>query len=290
LCIVDGSDPNLLKSSYVYADAQPVCMRVHSQAAPTDPNLYEPHWYVHDRLGSVRQVVKLNEFSRTQVENRYAYTPFGEDLAAVTAETIANPFQFTGQWYDEEIEQYYLRARMYDPAIMRFTARDPLKNSPKTPLTINKYLYCLNDPTNNLDLDGKMALQIMDVLTTGAEVHAAVIGTAAYGVSQGDWRFIQLGIIMEQMAAPAIAMQMMALKPNISARFLSGGKMFDTNQRALVALAKEAQRSGISKTEAKIMLEWADEYGLKLLNHIDMEHWIGGPHIHIGPINHIPVP
>jgi len=38
-----------------------------------------------------------------------------------------NPFMFTGQWFDDEISQYYLRARMYDPVLMRFTARDPRK-------------------------------------------------------------------------------------------------------------------------------------------------------------------
>jgi RHS repeat-associated protein len=33
---------------------------------------------------------------------------------------------FTGQYYDTEIDQYYLRARQYDPHIARFTTRDPV--------------------------------------------------------------------------------------------------------------------------------------------------------------------
>jgi hypothetical protein len=38
---------------------------------------------------------------------------------------MPNPFMFAGQWYDNEISQYYMRARQYDPRIGRFTARDP---------------------------------------------------------------------------------------------------------------------------------------------------------------------
>ena len=48
LCVVDGVDPNLLTSSYYYADAQVVHQRQHD---PAEPEVYEPSWYVHDRLG-----------------------------------------------------------------------------------------------------------------------------------------------------------------------------------------------------------------------------------------------
>ena len=175
----------------MYVDAQPLCMRVHS--VPTDPNIYEAHWYVHDRLGSVRQVVKLNEFSRAQVENRYAYTPFGEDLAAVTAETIANPFQFTGQWHDAEIGQYHLRARMYDPAMMRFTGRDPVRGGPNEPLTLHRYLYCVNDPPNRVDPSGKLsAANLVSGVITGYSLYGHGVSLAAYAVDTGDDRFWEL--------------------------------------------------------------------------------------------------
>ena len=292
LCVLDAADPNHLISSYTYtyADAQVLSQRQYT--VPGDPNFYDTSFYVHDRLGSVRQVVDYNDIDAYAfVANSYTYSPFGSPYdGAPAAETVDNPFKFTGQYHDAEINQYHLRARQYDPTMMRFTSRDPIKNSPKNPLTINKYLYCQNDPMNNLDLDGKAAYKIMDVLEAGMEVHSAAIGTAAYGASTGDWRFIQLGIMMEQMVAPAMALRMMSLKPNISARFLSGGpgKMFNADQQVLVQIAKRAQKLGISKTEAKIMLEWGEEYGLKALNHMDLDHWIGGGHIHIGPINHIP--
>jgi RHS repeat-associated protein len=198
-------------------------MRVHSQAAPTDPNLYEPRWYVHDRLGSVRQVVKLNESDRATVKNRYAYTPFGEDLAAVTVETVANPFQFTGQWYDAEIGQYHLRARMYDPAMMRFTARDPVRGEQNEPLTSHRYLYCLNDSVNKMDLGGEFANQIAGSVLAGAAVYAEGINTAAYGASTGNWKFFELSFDILQYGVPgAMYLGAVGFLPDSAANFCFG--------------------------------------------------------------------
>lgn len=75
----------------------------------------------------------------------------------------------------------------------------------------------------------------------------------------------------------------------------SGGR-FSADQQALVALAKEAKALGrggykISASEAQTLLTWARELGLKALDDIKNanNHWVGGPHIQIGPIDHIPV-
>lgn len=67
------------------------------------------------------------------------------------------------------------------------------------------------------------------------------------------------------------------------------GRRFSQDQEALVELAKLAQRVGATTKEARVLLEWANEYGIKGLDHATTwTHWIA-PHIHIGPINHIPV-
>lgn len=59
------------------------------------------------------------------VANSYTYSPFGSAYAdEPPLETVANPWQFTGQYRDAEINQYYLRARQYDPTMMRFTSRN----------------------------------------------------------------------------------------------------------------------------------------------------------------------
>jgi RHS repeat-associated protein len=64
---------------------------------------------------------------------------------------------FTGRNYDSEIAEYYLRARQYDPHIARFTSRDPIFGQFQEPLTLHKYLYCINDPVNKIDPSGEWA-------------------------------------------------------------------------------------------------------------------------------------
>jgi len=139
LCVIDADDGSL-ERSYIYAGAQPIAFY---EGDYTDP----AYFYLHDRLGSVRQV--LDEAG--DVKNTYTYTPFGQDPNSQFAETVDNPFMFTGQWYDDEIAQYYLRARMYDPQLMRLTSIDPFKGKLEQPLTLHAYLYCANDPVNRMD-------------------------------------------------------------------------------------------------------------------------------------------
>jgi hypothetical protein len=71
---------------------------------------------------------------------------------------------------------------------------------------------------------------------------------------------------------------------------LVASRAFTADQQALVALAKAVER-GVSKEEAAILVEWAHEYGMKGLSHLTPapRHFFGIPHIHVGPVNHIPV-
>ena len=69
----------------------------------------------------------------------------------------------------------------------------------------------------------------------------------------------------------------------------ASGAAFSADQQALVALAKEFSRRGVASEEAQALLNWAREYGVRGLDHINSTHWVGGPHIAIGPYRHIPV-
>jgi RHS repeat-associated protein len=98
------------------------------------------YFYLQDRLGSVRQVVKQD----ATIMRNYTYSPYGTCLE--TADSLPNPFKFTGQFYDSEISQYHLRARMYDPYLSRFTARDPVWGKFQQLMTLYAYLRRLNNP------------------------------------------------------------------------------------------------------------------------------------------------
>ncbi|MFC1783583.1 RHS repeat-associated core domain-containing protein [Planctomycetota bacterium] len=111
------------------------------------------------------------------VQNYYTYDPFGtlfDNQSSTT--TVENPFRFAGYWWDDEIAQYYCRARQYDPQLQRFTSIDPVIGRLQEPLTLHQYLYCLNDPVNRWDPDGQYSL--IGMMLTGAK--NAYMGWRAY--------------------------------------------------------------------------------------------------------------
>ena len=141
LCEIEGSS---VTRSYIHTnDGRLIAQRAGGQNAVE-------YFYVTDRLGSVRLLVD----SAGAVKNRYSYDPFGNTFSTESEEAVTNNFMFTGQWHDSEIDQYYMRARMSDPDMMRFTRRDPIDGVFNRPQTLNKYLYCRNDPVNLLDPSG----------------------------------------------------------------------------------------------------------------------------------------
>ena len=90
----DESDPNLGPvKTYLY---------VHGQVVAQHDGRYDDdiYFYLHDRLGSVRQVIDAD----ADVTNRYVYQPWGTIFSAEAEQTVDNPFMFTGQYFDEEQE------------------------------------------------------------------------------------------------------------------------------------------------------------------------------------------
>ena len=56
---------------------------------------------------------------------------------------------YTGQQYDGRSEQYYLRARYYDPTLGRFMQEDLYRGD-----GLNLYVYCANNPVTYHDPSG----------------------------------------------------------------------------------------------------------------------------------------
>ncbi len=131
-----------IEKTYIYANSQILAQHDGDQATG------DIYFYLHDRLGSVRQIIDDDGL----VVMLYTYDPFGEVVESDGS--FDNAFRFTGQYYDDEIEQYYLRARQYDPKIHVFTSRDLFDGVFEQPLTLHKYLYCINDPINFVDPQG----------------------------------------------------------------------------------------------------------------------------------------
>jgi RHS repeat-associated protein len=194
LCEIDANDPDgSLTNSYTYANGQILCQK----DGPVDPNRY---FYVHDRLGSVRLVV--DKFG--DIMNSYTYDPAGLALPQETYEKVYNPFLFTGQWFDPEIQQYYLRARMYDPRLGVFTSRDPVMGQFKEPMTLHTYLYCRNNLVNLFDPSGNSPALLVEPIVAGYSVHMAALAFGVYGVASENERFLTLCLAMEKTVGPIV--------------------------------------------------------------------------------------
>ena len=81
------------------------------------------------------------------VQNSYQYDAFGMSLG--TTEKLNNRIRYTGQQYDELTEQYYLRARYYNPVAGRFMQEDVYQGD-----GLNLYAYCHNNPVVYYDPSG----------------------------------------------------------------------------------------------------------------------------------------
>ena len=98
--------------------------------------------YASDEMGSITHLIEEN-----QIRNHYEYDVWGNTTTC--EETVENRFRFNGQQYDPISQQYYLRARFYNPVIGRFTQEDTYRGD-----GLNLYAYCANNPVYYVDPSG----------------------------------------------------------------------------------------------------------------------------------------
>lgn len=116
--------------------------------------------YFHNAHGDV--VGLAGSFSRN-----YSYDAFGNELdesgqPVSTAASFGNwtssdinPFRYCGEYFDDELNALYLRARYYDATIGRFTQQDSWEYMNQyDPLSLNLYTYCHHNPVLYIDYTG----------------------------------------------------------------------------------------------------------------------------------------
>jgi RHS repeat-associated protein len=88
------------------------------------------------------------------------YDAYGQLLSS--SGTTTNSYLFTGEQFDKNLGEYYLRARYYSPGMGRFTARDPFEGVLNEPLSLNKYGYVHGNPVNHTDPGGLFLAGLFD--------------------------------------------------------------------------------------------------------------------------------
>jgi RHS repeat-associated protein len=198
-----------LTKTYIYANSE--ILAQHDGDASADR-----YFCLHDRLGSVRLVID----DEGAVQNYYTYEPFGQTIES--GGTLDNPFRFTGQYFDSEIEEYYLRARQYNPHLARFTSRDPVSGKFREPLSLHRYLYCNNDPIDRIDPDGQFAVTLATKLVVGGIVGGITGGLSAYRSSGGEFWSTGFGIVTGAVAGAFSAVVPQKILATVVGSILSG--------------------------------------------------------------------
>ncbi len=135
------------------------------------------YYYIYNAHGDVIGLVNESGV----VENTYEYDAWGNILTETGS--IDNPIKYAGEYYDEELDMYYLRARYYDPQIKRFTSYDIEEGEILNPLDMNRYAYCRNNPIKYADPTGESATAVLGSALLYKALPYIAAGAAAIGSS-----------------------------------------------------------------------------------------------------------
>jgi len=133
-------------TEYVYAGHDPVCEMLGDRY--TDYVYVNGHMkfkiagdYVYSYIGDVLGSTRLVFNGSVKTFSVATYKPFG--IACGT--TGSEKFTFAGEMNDST-GLFYLFARYFDPETGRFISPDPLLGQLSSPQTLNRYVYCTNNP------------------------------------------------------------------------------------------------------------------------------------------------
>jgi RHS repeat-associated protein len=110
-------------------------------------------FYTHaDHLGSTALTTDKNGNKLEEI----GYLPFGAVLFRNTYNGggWSSDYRYTGQEFDPEYSLYNYNARLYDPVLGRFISADLKVQDESNPQSLNRYVYCLNNPLVYTDPTG----------------------------------------------------------------------------------------------------------------------------------------
>ena len=114
-------------------------------------NLEQIVFYEYDSYGNIISIKDTN----------------GNEITDSNNIGIINPYRYKGYYYDTETNLYYLNTRYYSPVFGRFINADGYLSTGTSIIGNNMYAYCDNNPINNVDEDGIMAIGL-GLFITGA--------------------------------------------------------------------------------------------------------------------------
>jgi RHS repeat-associated protein len=120
------------------------------------------HDYYHaDGNGNITALVDTNQ----SLSATYRYDPYGNTISQSGSMANANVYRFSSKEIHLPTGLYYYGFRWYDPYLQRWLNRDPIQEQTgvfsrkelraQAKAGWNLYSFCLNDPGNRADTDGR---------------------------------------------------------------------------------------------------------------------------------------
>ena len=243
--------------------------------------------------------------------------PWGE--SRTDAGTTLTDYGFTGQRKNSYIKLTWFGSRWYDSYLNQWNQPDTIITDQYNPQDWNRFSYARNNPLLYTDPSGHMPDDgcktegcslsegeeyhdyVYNVLhnnnerqenTEKVETAEKVIETAVSFVWEpADWVLTARDCLGGE-CSPLVLLGVLPFIPgNKVDDLVDAVKRFDPNQDALIQLGKEAKKlGGVTEDEVKILGEWASEYGLTFHGpEIHPNRSFNLNHIHLGPVDHIPV-
>ncbi len=139
----------------------------------------------------------------------------------------ANPFRYSGEYFDAESGDYYLRARYYNPRLGRFLTEDPVRDGN------NWYVYCNNNPVKYVDPSGNDAIVLNKYVDNPGRYFGVEHTSAFFQDENDDWWFYFWGDSVEYVKVddPNIFESVDAINDWLSNYFVNNPEyMFDSNE------------------------------------------------------------
>ena len=95
------------------------------------------------------------------IQVSYNYDAYGVELPnnqKLSTNTSQTNLRYSGEFYDQDLNQQYLRARYYNQSNGQFNRLDPYSGNLNDPQSLHKYAYCHQDPVNGIDPSGEYSL------------------------------------------------------------------------------------------------------------------------------------
>ena len=130
-------------------------------------------YFLKDAQGSTKALANSNG----TITDTYSYSAYGETSSKTG--TTANNYLYAGEQYDQDLGQYYNRARYYNPSIGRFSQQDTFEGHNQSPISLHKYLYGNGSPLRYTDPTGHDGL--MDI-SAGLDIQGILATSTVLGV------------------------------------------------------------------------------------------------------------